>query len=184
LTPSSFYRRGRRPPPAVVARSQSARFSAYWDGTVMEQRGRNPSQTFWGAKGTKWLELATNRCHWLPPVAVWIAWLGGGRRFESVRGLCKGPARRGLLYSGRPALPALARVWKAFWKNGSFGAYPAAASWSVPLKIELCSTRTQKWASGAGTPWPGHRKGAPMQGKRMRGESAKQVAIDVLRAAG
>src|SRR5213596_1091083 len=64
------------------------------------------------------------------------------------------------------------------------GAYPPAASWSVPLKIELCSTRTQKWASGAGTPWPGHRKGAPMQGKRMRGESAKQVAIDVLRAAG
>jgi hypothetical protein len=52
-------------------------------------------------------------------------------------------------------------VWKAFWKDGSFGAYPAAASWSVPLKIELCSTRTQKWASGAGTPWPGHRKGAP-----------------------
>jgi hypothetical protein len=43
---------------------------------------------------------------------------------------------------------------------------------------------TQKRASGAGTPWPGHRKGAPMQGKRMRGESAKQVAIDVLRAAG
>src|SRR5215216_1461869 len=41
-----------------------------------------------------------------------------------------------------------------------------------------------KWASGAGTPWPRHRKGAPMQGKRMRGESAKQVAIDVLRAAG
>jgi hypothetical protein len=74
------------------------------------------------------------------------------------------PRKTGSLYSGRPTLPRLARVWKAFWKNGSFSAYPAAVSWSVPLKLELCSTRTQKWASGAGTPWPGHRKGAPMQG--------------------
>ena len=40
----------------------------------------------------------------------------------------------------------------------------------------------RKWASGAGTPWPRHRKGAPMQGKRMRRQSAKQVAIDVLPA--
>src|SRR6266498_2482441 len=34
-------------------------------------------------------------------------------------------------------LPPLARVWKAFWKNGSFRAYPAAASSSATLKIEL-----------------------------------------------
>src|SRR6266581_7593478 len=33
-------------------------------------------------------------------------------------------------------------------------------------------------------PGPGSGKEIPMQGKRMQGESAKQVAIDVLRAAG
>src|SRR5207302_10506166 len=49
-------------------------FWADWDGTVMEQRGRNGWQTFGSPKGRKWLDLAPNRCHWLPPVAVWIAW--------------------------------------------------------------------------------------------------------------
>jgi hypothetical protein len=48
----------------------------------------------------------------------------------------------------------------------------------------MFDAHSEKWASGAGTPWPRHRKGAPMQQKRMRGESAKQVAIDVLRSAG
>src|SRR5438876_6798754 len=57
---------------AVVARSESARFWADWDGTVMEQRGRNRWQTFGSPKGGKWLDLAPNRCHRLPPVAVGI----------------------------------------------------------------------------------------------------------------
>jgi hypothetical protein len=47
---------------------------ADWDGTVMEQRGRNPWQTFGSPNAGKWLELAPDRCHWLPPFAVWIAW--------------------------------------------------------------------------------------------------------------
>src|SRR5207244_13299433 len=42
-----------------------------------------------------------------------------------------------------------------------------------------------KWASGACDALaPAAERRLPMQGKRMQGESAKQVAIDVLRAAG
>jgi hypothetical protein len=55
---------------AGVASSQSTRFWAYWDGTVMEQRGRNGWQTFGSPKRGKWLDLAPNRCQRLPPVAV------------------------------------------------------------------------------------------------------------------
>jgi hypothetical protein len=54
--------------------SQTARFRAHWDGTVMEQSGRNRRQTSGCPQGRKWLDLAAIRCHWLPPVAVWIAW--------------------------------------------------------------------------------------------------------------
>jgi hypothetical protein len=54
--------------------SQSARFWAYWDGTVMEQRGRNGWQRFGVAKALERVELAPNRCHRLLPAAVWIAW--------------------------------------------------------------------------------------------------------------
>src|SRR2546421_12529834 len=48
---------------AVIARSESARFWADWDGTVMEQRGRNRWQTFGSPKSRKWLDLGPNRCH-------------------------------------------------------------------------------------------------------------------------
>src|SRR5437016_13896833 len=60
--------------PAVLRfhRRSNGPFWADWDGTVMEQRGRNRWQTFGSPKGRKWLDLAPNRCHWLPPVAVWI----------------------------------------------------------------------------------------------------------------
>ena len=51
---------------------QTARFWADSDGTVMEQRGRNGWQRFRSPEARKWLGLAGNRCHWLPPVAVWI----------------------------------------------------------------------------------------------------------------
>ena len=54
---------------AVIARSESARFWADWDGTVMEQRGRNRWQTFGSPKGRKWLDLArtvATGCHQLP----------------------------------------------------------------------------------------------------------------------
>src|SRR5438876_7597587 len=51
-----------RPPSAVAARNQSVRFWAYWDGTVMEQRGRNRWQTFGSPKSRKSLDLAPNRC--------------------------------------------------------------------------------------------------------------------------
>jgi hypothetical protein len=43
----------------------------------MEQlwnRGGATGRNVRAAQGAKWLELATNRCHWLPPVAVSIAW--------------------------------------------------------------------------------------------------------------
>jgi hypothetical protein len=48
-------------------------FWADWDGTVMEQRGRNPWQTFTSAKSGKRLQVAPNLCQRLPAVAVWIA---------------------------------------------------------------------------------------------------------------
>jgi hypothetical protein len=38
----------------------------------MEHRGRNRWQTFGSPKGRKRLDLAQNRCHRLPPFAVWI----------------------------------------------------------------------------------------------------------------
>jgi len=50
------------------ARNQSARFWVYWDGTVMEQRGRNRWQTFGPLEARKWLELVTNR--WPPAATV------------------------------------------------------------------------------------------------------------------
>ena len=68
------------PPRYTEGRQTSARdvqngpFWADWDGTVMEQSGRNGWQTFGYPKGRKWLDLAPNRCHRLRPVAVWIAW--------------------------------------------------------------------------------------------------------------
>jgi len=40
----------------------------------MEQRGRNGWQTFGSLVARKRLDLGRNRCHRLPPVAVWIAW--------------------------------------------------------------------------------------------------------------
>jgi len=46
----------------------------------MEQRGRNRWQTFGCPAARKRLDLGRNRCHWLPSVAVGIAWVGGGRR--------------------------------------------------------------------------------------------------------
>src|ERR1700694_5161007 len=57
------------PPPAVNCRSVARkrdRAVADWDGTVMEQKGRNRSQTF---AGRKWLGLrrtAATGCHRLP----------------------------------------------------------------------------------------------------------------------
>jgi hypothetical protein len=53
---------------------QTARFWADWDGTFMEQRGRNRWQRFASPNTGKRLDLALNRCHRLPPAAVWIAW--------------------------------------------------------------------------------------------------------------
>jgi hypothetical protein len=61
-------------PPPVARDVQNGPFWADWDGTVMEQSGRNGWQTLGYPKGRKWPDLAPNRCHRLPPVAVWIAW--------------------------------------------------------------------------------------------------------------
>jgi len=49
-------------------------FWADWDGTVMEQRGRNGWQTFGSPEVQKRLYVARDRSRRLPPVAVWIAW--------------------------------------------------------------------------------------------------------------
>jgi len=65
---------------------QTARFGRLaWNsyGTEGAQRVAN----VWVARGPKWLELTRHCCCRLPLAAVWIAWEGGGRRFESVRGL-------------------------------------------------------------------------------------------------
>jgi hypothetical protein len=65
-------RKGVKPP--LLARDvQNGPFWADWDGTVTEQSGRNGWQTLGYPKGRKWPDLAPNRCHRLPPVAVWIA---------------------------------------------------------------------------------------------------------------
>jgi len=36
--------------------------------------GRNGWQRFGSPNAGKWLELTPNRCHRLPPAAVWITW--------------------------------------------------------------------------------------------------------------
>src|SRR5829696_3192195 len=70
-------------------------------------------------------------------------------------GSAKAPQNGVLCNPSRPTLPPLARVWKAFWKNRSFGAYPAAASWSAPLKIEPCSTALRNGPAALERPGPG-----------------------------
>src|SRR5439155_1403472 len=55
--------------PSTFVTRVFARFWADWDGTVMEQRGRNRWQTFGSPKGRKWLDLArtvATGCHQLP----------------------------------------------------------------------------------------------------------------------
>jgi hypothetical protein len=49
-----------------------------------------------------------NRCRGLRPVAAGSAWQGGGRRFESVRGLCKSAAKR---YFPEPLIERLRFKW-------------------------------------------------------------------------
>src|SRR5207248_8649331 len=60
----------------------------------------------------------------------------------------KAPQNGVFCIRARLTLPPLARVWKAFWKNGSFGAYPAAASSSVPLKTSwnASSRIARRWS--------------------------------------
>ena len=84
----------RHRPPRLSApgRRSNGQFCSDWDATVMEQRGRNPWQTFTSPNSGKCVEVAPNLCQRLPAVAVWIAWQGGDRRFESVRGLWQVPA--------------------------------------------------------------------------------------------
>src|SRR6266568_5449677 len=50
----------------LLVQRQTARFRADWDGTVMEQRGRNRWQTFGSPKARKRLDLAPKT---LPPAA-------------------------------------------------------------------------------------------------------------------
>src|SRR4029450_5732639 len=86
--PPHSYGRGRRP--SICGRCPPKRaFWAYWDGTVMEQRGRKGWQTFGSLAGLKRLDLGRDRSHRLPPVAVWIAWEGGGARVGARRGALK-----------------------------------------------------------------------------------------------
>src|SRR2546421_992062 len=85
---------------AVVARSESARFWADWDGTVMEQRGRNRWQTFGSPKGRKWLDLArtvATGCHQLPFESHGKEGVDGSSPSEGSR---KSPENAGLLLSG------------------------------------------------------------------------------------
>jgi hypothetical protein len=60
----------------------------------MEQRGRNGWQTFDSPKGRNWLDLAPRRCHWLPPVAVWIAGKEGVDGSSPSEGFAKSAAYR------------------------------------------------------------------------------------------
>jgi hypothetical protein len=67
------------------------------DGAFMEPSGRNQWQPVAKARAPKSALTSQNRCRRLRPVAARSAWYGGGRRFESVRGLrgnaCKSTVR-------------------------------------------------------------------------------------------
>jgi tetratricopeptide (TPR) repeat protein len=58
----------------VTGPASDRAFRADWDGTVMEQRGRNRWQRFGLPEARKSLARTANRCQRLPPVAVLIAW--------------------------------------------------------------------------------------------------------------
>jgi hypothetical protein len=79
-----------------------------------------------------------------------------GRRFESVRGLCKGPAKQGFFFRTERRVSGHGRPWKALWKIQSSEPFPTPAlGGSVPSRIELWSARFAQVASGRERPGPG-----------------------------
>jgi hypothetical protein len=60
----------------------------------MEPSGRNQWQPVADEVTAKTAQTAENRCRGLRPVAAEAPWVRRGRRFESVRGLCKSAACR------------------------------------------------------------------------------------------
>src|ERR1700756_4506986 len=90
------------------------------------------------------------------------------------------PRTAGLFLSDEAARLQHARAWKALWKIQLSEPFPRRPSRGALSRESIYGRRhSRKGASGAGTPWPRHRKGAPMRGKRMQAESAKRVTIDV-----
>jgi hypothetical protein len=122
----------------------------------MEPRGATGGNQ-WQTRAAR---KAGNKRNPLPPAATGClrrSMVRRGRRLESVRGLCKSPARRGFFRCRRIALLAVcsgveSRVEEPVLRE--------PAQRSGRRVIELWSSRREKWASGGATPWPRHRKGA------------------------
>jgi hypothetical protein len=84
-------------------------FAPAKDGAFMEPSGRNRWQPVANHAAPKRAETRENRCRGLRPVADRLAWYGGGRRFESARGLCKSPANP--LLSDQLTCTSLSVLW-------------------------------------------------------------------------
>jgi len=54
---------------------------------------------------------------WRCLVCRWLSMVRRGRRFESVRGLCKVPANRGFLISSICILSSMHQVWSRLWSS-------------------------------------------------------------------
>jgi hypothetical protein len=100
---------GGRPNPFAHRRSPAEGWSIY---------GAQRAQPV--ATGGKWNtpENRSNkpiRNRWQPTATVPQRMVGGGQRFESVRGLCKSPAKRGFCRATELQFESDARLWSTFW---------------------------------------------------------------------
>jgi hypothetical protein len=160
---------------------------ADWDGTGMEQRGRNWSQTFGPRKARKRLEIAANRCHRLPAVAVWIAGKEGVDGSSPSGGFRFPPAQAALSFSERATA-------------GGFAVHAASTAWTLaawePVKVSrrACGLSAQRGlhapARGRAAPRtvtrgggrsPANRSGGSRRGHARRG---RVVPRDRLRPRG
>src|SRR5439155_25853678 len=86
-------------------------------GAFMEPRGCNQWQTVANAPAAETAKIGEKRCRGLPPAACDIHGKEGVR-FESGRGLCKGPVNRVLSHSDR-----LAARRSGGWYGAFYGAF-------------------------------------------------------------
>jgi len=100
----------------------------------MEPSGRNRWQPVANRSPMKKAQTGQSAAGGNPRQPFRSAWQGGGRRFESVRGLCKrpafesvrglckSPAKRGFWFAISLDFFLHAQVWNRFWNNQTFKA--------------------------------------------------------------